>query len=97
MPVLGATLLIGISGCATEASAPSAAGNDDIHKIKHVVAVLQENRSFDSYFGTFPGADGIPMRDGQPTACVPEPVPVGLGPGIANAFLPVEIQYEHQP
>ena len=30
-----------------------------IHKIKHVVFVMQENRSFDSYFGTFPGADGI--------------------------------------
>ena len=33
-----------------------------IHKIKHVIIVMQENRSFDSYFGTYPGADGIPMR-----------------------------------
>src|SRR5207253_3662890 len=24
-------------------------------------------------FGTFPGADGIPMRDGRPTVCVPDP------------------------
>jgi phospholipase C len=31
-----------------------------IHKIKHVIIIMQENRSFDSYFGTFPGADGIP-------------------------------------
>jgi phospholipase C len=44
-----------------------------IHKIKHVIIVMQENRSFDSYFGTFPGADGIPMRSGQPTVCVPNP------------------------
>ena len=44
-----------------------------IHKIKHVVVIMQENRSFDSYFGTFPGADGIPMRDGVPTVCVPDP------------------------
>jgi phospholipase C len=28
-------------------------------KIKHVVLIQQENRSFDSYFGTFPGADGL--------------------------------------
>jgi phospholipase C len=28
-----------------------------IHKIKHVIVIMQENRSFDSYFGTFPGAD----------------------------------------
>ena len=42
-----------------------------IHKIKHVIVIMQENRSFDSYFGTFPGADGIPMRDGVPTVCLP--------------------------
>ena len=44
-----------------------------IHKIKHVIVIMQENRSFDSYFGTFPGADGIPMRNGKPTVCVPDP------------------------
>ncbi len=40
-----------------------------IHKIRHIVIIMQENRSFDSYFGTFPGADGIP-----PGVCVPDPV-----------------------
>ena len=44
-----------------------------IHKIKHVIIVMQENRSFDSYFGTFPGADGIPVRDGKLAVCVPDP------------------------
>jgi phospholipase C len=44
-----------------------------IHKIKHVVVIMQENRSFDSYFGTYPGADGIPMKNGVPTVCVPNP------------------------
>ncbi|HEV3091673.1 MAG TPA: alkaline phosphatase family protein [Candidatus Cybelea sp.] len=44
---------------------------DGIHKIQHVIVVMQENRSFDSYFGTYPGADGIPMRDGTPLVCVP--------------------------
>ncbi|MBV9607042.1 MAG: hypothetical protein JO027_18155 [Solirubrobacterales bacterium] len=39
-----------------------------IHKIRHVVIIMQENRSFDSYFGTYPGADGIP-----PGVCVPDP------------------------
>src|SRR3989442_527969 len=37
------------------------AAHAGIHKIRHVVVIMQENRSFDSYFGTFPGADGIPM------------------------------------
>src|SRR5438270_5594857 len=31
-----------------------------IHRIRHVIVVMQENRSFDNYFGTYPGADGIP-------------------------------------
>ena len=44
-----------------------------IHKIKHVVVIMQENRSFDSYFGTYPGADGIPMQHGVPTVCVADP------------------------
>jgi phospholipase C len=39
-----------------------------IHKIRHVVVIMQENRSFDSYFGTYPGADGIP-----PGVCLPDP------------------------
>jgi phospholipase C len=39
-----------------------------IHKIKHIVVIMQENRSFDSYFGTYPGADGFPRG-----VCVPDP------------------------
>ena len=42
-------------------------------KIKHIVVIMQENRSFDSYFGTYPGADGIPMQNGVPTVCVNNP------------------------
>jgi phospholipase C len=42
-------------------------------KIKHIVIIMQENRSFDHYFGTFPGADGIPMQNGVPTVCVNDP------------------------
>ncbi len=46
-----------------------------IHKIRHVVIIMQENRSFDSYFGTYPGADGIPGLAGNPgqIPCVPDP------------------------
>ncbi|HEV2350350.1 MAG TPA: alkaline phosphatase family protein [Terriglobia bacterium] len=46
---------------------------DPIHHLRHVIVIMQENRSFDSYFGTFPGADGIPMRNGEPAVCVPDP------------------------
>ena len=41
--------------------------------IKHIVVIMQENRSFDEYFGTYPGAIGIPMKNGVPTVCSPDP------------------------
>ena len=46
----------------------------ELGKIQHIVIIMQENRSFDHYFGTFPGADGIPMSNGVPTVCVNDPV-----------------------
>jgi phospholipase C len=56
------------SAAATPSPIPPA-----IHTIKHVIVIMQENRSFDSYFGTYPGADGIPMTRGGPSVCVPDP------------------------
>ncbi|HLY84184.1 MAG TPA: alkaline phosphatase family protein [Acidimicrobiales bacterium] len=56
-------------------SSPSAGG---IHKIAHVVVIMQENRSFDSYFGTYPNADGIPRNpDGSFNVCVSDPAKHG--------------------
>src|SRR4051794_38812832 len=40
--------------------------------IKHVIIIMQENRSFDNYFGTYPGADGIPRKGGRFSVCLPE-------------------------
>ncbi len=34
--------------------------------IKHFITIMQESHTFDNYFGTFPGADGIP-----PGTCMP--------------------------
>jgi phospholipase C len=44
-----------------------------IEKIEHIIMIIQENRSFDHYFGTYPGVDGIPMENGVPTVCAPDP------------------------
>ncbi|HJT54980.1 MAG TPA: alkaline phosphatase family protein [Ktedonobacteraceae bacterium] len=68
--LLATTTLAACSGTTTT----SQSSNDDIHKIKHVVVIMQENRSFDTYFGTFPGADGIPMQNGVPSICVNDPL-----------------------
>ena len=74
-----AALLVGtaeLPGHSREAGAESLKG---IHKIRHIVIIMQENRSFDSYFGTYPGADGIPGLAGNPGTlpCVPDPQNTG--------------------
>jgi len=65
---------------------------------------MQENRSFDSFFGTYPGADGIPANNGQFTVCVPDPrtggcdkpfhdpslVNGGAGHNLSNAITDVD-------
>ena len=68
---LGAHGVVAGSGAGAVLKAPNTP--PDIHRIKHVVIIQQENRSFDSYFGTYPGADGIPMKNGVPTVCNPDP------------------------
>ena len=62
-------------GSGTGADAPRAidpaAG---IQNLDHVIFIVQENRSFDHYFGTFPGANGIPRYpDGRFKPCIPDP------------------------
>ena len=47
---------------------------DGIMNLDHLVFIVLENRSFDHYFGTFPGADGIPMdANDRPKVCLPDP------------------------
>jgi phospholipase C len=72
------------SGIASPAGSPAASPTlgpsnptGDIHLIKHVVVIMQENRSFDTYFGTYPGAAGIPMANGTPSVCAPDPAAGG--------------------
>src|SRR6266487_2376533 len=60
--------LFGTTALAACGSSSSQNQSGDIHKIKHVIVIMQENRSFDTYFGTFPGADGIPAG-----TCLPNP------------------------
>ncbi|MBV8223449.1 MAG: phosphoesterase, partial [Candidatus Eremiobacteraeota bacterium] len=54
--------MVASAGAAAPAQGPT---NDNARlaqlrqKIKYVFVIYQENRSFDSYFGTFPGADGF--------------------------------------
>src|SRR5437870_384364 len=43
-------------------SQPPAAVPTNTTPIQHVIVIMKENHAFDNYFGTFPGADGIPSN-----------------------------------
>jgi phospholipase C len=62
------------SGEAASPIAPVEQQPRGIFKLDHLIFIVQENRSFDHYFGTFPGADGFPMRNGSIDVCIPDPI-----------------------
>jgi phospholipase C len=68
-------------GHASEASTAArtkahSAGAKDITVIQHIVFIIKENRSFDNYFGTYPGANGAtsgPTSFGTTMPLLPTP------------------------
>jgi phospholipase C len=56
-----------LSGAALALSPARGLAASSVPQIQHVIIIMQENRSFDNYFGTFPGANGIP----SPAPCLP--------------------------
>ncbi len=51
---------------AMQAAASSSDGNTRT-PIHHFITVLQQNHTFDNYFGTYPGADGLPAYTCMPS------------------------------
>jgi phospholipase C len=62
VPLLG-LVLVPLAAMAAPAPAPAPADTTPTcpvpGKIEHVVFLIKENRTFDNYFGTFPGANGL--------------------------------------
>ena len=80
--VAAAALLVAavVSG-ATKASTTTA-GSASTSPIQHVVVLMEENHSFDNYFGTFPGANGLPTN-----VCLPQKTsPTCVSPYHITAF-----------
>src|SRR6202022_995862 len=60
---------------------------EGLAKIEHIVFIVKENRSFDTYFGTFPGADGVTMGRPSKGEVVPlTPTPDGLAFDIGHRW-----------
>jgi phospholipase C len=64
------------SGCSSNpgSTAPPPTG---MAKIKHVVVIMQENRSFDNLFYSFPGADSATSGMENGTSIALQPIPLG--------------------
>jgi phospholipase C len=76
--VVAAVLLAFFGAGSTPVTAAPKSGPPTKTPIKHFITLMQENHSFDNYFGTYPGADGIPDGTCMPvnpddpsvTACI---------------------------
>ena len=85
--VLAAATLLGPAAGAAWAGSPVAkAESTPRTPIRHFVMLMQENHSFDNYFGTYPGADGIPagvcmpVHPGKPANGCVKPHHLAAGP-----------------
>lgn len=58
------TIALSAASAISSANTPHARIPAGLDKIEHLIFIVQENRSFDHYFGTYPGADGIPRKAG---------------------------------
>jgi phospholipase C len=60
------------AGSAVAAPAAAPTYREAAQNLQHVIVIMQENRSFDQYFGAFPGANGppngtcVPLNPAQP-------------------------------
>src|SRR6185436_14256180 len=89
--VLLTMLLVGVVG-PTAAQAPN--------PINHIIVIYQENWSFDSLYGEFPGANGFDNagdavkqvdKNGQPYTTLPQPLDTNQKPAVADARFPASL------
>jgi phospholipase C len=57
---VGCLLVAGVTAAAPAGAQPAGAGRVPATPIEHFVFLMQGDRTFDNYFGTYPDADGLP-------------------------------------
>lgn len=76
------------------------ASQDPLAKIGHIVVIFQENRSFDNFFGRFPGANGFAYAgdfapqigpDGKPYKFLPAAIDSNLKPAAEDTRFPAKL------
>jgi phospholipase C len=78
----------------------AAAGSDVLSKVGHIVVIYQENWSFDSLYGKFPGANGLANAgntmqqvdaNGNPYTTLPQPLDTTLKPPGPDTRFPANL------
>jgi acid phosphatase len=78
----------------------SFAQTSGLQKINHVVVIYQENWSFDSLYGHFPGANGLDQaaattpqvdKEGKPYASLPQPLNTNFSPAVPDPRFPADL------
>jgi phospholipase C len=65
-------------------------------KIQHLIFIIQENHSFDNYFGTYPGANGFPPNVSVPSN-TSQAFSASVAPFHLSASIPVSITGDELP
>ena len=90
--VIGLSVMAAGPARAAEVTGAPGAAHAATTPIEHFVYLMQEGHTFDEYFGTYPGADGIPAA-----ACLPrslaDPSQGCLEPTLRGDRPPIEIKH----
>jgi phospholipase C len=77
-------------------TAPLQLSSEQASKIQHLIFIVQENHSFDNYFGTYPGANGFPPGISVPNE-IDDPAAGSVSPYRLSDTLPVMIVGDELP
>jgi phospholipase C len=91
--LVGIAVLLGSPGQSREPERPPVPPG--LRRIRHIVFIIKENRTFDNYFGTFPGADGatagtISTGEVIPLGHTPDKTPRDIGHSWQNALTAID-------
>jgi LPXTG-motif cell wall-anchored protein len=97
LSVVSALMFLAV-GSVPRTGTVQAAGS--MNQINHIIVIYQENRSFDSLYGNFPGANGLANagaavnqvdKNNQPYATLPQPLNTSLKPPGPDTRIPANL------
>src|SRR5205807_1134146 len=87
----GAALLGACTGSTVRKAASVNPAGSDLGAVEHVVFLMQENRSFDHYFGTYRGVRGFNDHQGGNLGPFAQPWPANGSTAHASQLLPFQV------